>query len=530
MTGPIPRAFAIWTGIFCCTLGAPLAATAQNLKQRLPSGELERRLAHLLQTEGRPAFGDFRLTAQPGGGVFVTRVKENSLAASLGLKKGDLITHFAEYPWWATRILNRLPKEGGHTFVWVSPGGPTIKETASGDLGIDTHNFFRPENIYANERTSHSVEWNEWMAVGLGRLTIDPEFAESALAEALRLGYPPDDLIDFSEAVLAAVRGEADRLSAALDRFFNRFPAGTPVPSSYTYALDQLLAMSHGLAGLERLAGEQGPLAPLQQDQMEKFKAWSAEDGFDRHRLTPAQRAKSMKKVDLLPRWKPIVDSMISKSENEPPFLVEGKSEVLVPPGHFWFYYLGTSEDQPVKNIAVRMEFTASLSGRSDDWSNMLDIALVNRKHGLVEKPSFSARGGSPFLSQTIAILEHNQHRDGRRAFQNTSAGCVEHHIRNTVLNVPVDQSKYPPTADPVGPDGLGTIDWCLPTSVDKHPGKPTLLEMIRVDGGVQILVDGLTLLHLPVDPRIDDVTFAMRIVGVDVRFDSFRAWELKHP
>lgn len=368
------------------------------------------------------------------------------------------------------------------------------------------------------------------MVAGLGMLTRDPDFAESALAEAIRLGYPPDDLIDFSEAVLAAVRGDSDRLSAALGRFFSRFPAGTPVPPSYNYALDQLLAMSHGLAGLERLAAEQGPLAPFQSEQVEKFKAWSAEDGFDRHRLTPAQRAKAMNKIDLLSRWKPIVDPMISRLKHAPPFLVEGKSEVLVPPGHFWFYYLGTPEDEPLKNIAVRMEFTASLPGRSDSWSNMLDFALVNRKNGMVEKPPLAARGPTPMLSQTLAILAHNQHRDGKRAFQNTSAGCVEHHIRNTILKVPVDETKYPPTTDVAGPDGLETTDWALPTAVDKHPDKPTVLEMIRVDGGVQILMDGLTLLHLPVDPRIDDVTFAVRIVSVDVRFDSFRAWELQHP
>lgn len=161
MNAAFPLSFATLSGVFFWALSMPFAAVAQELKPRLTTEELNRRLTHLLQTEGRPAFDDIRLNAQPGRGVFVTGVKENSVAARLGLKKGDLVTHFAGYPWWANRMNKRLPQKGDHTFGWASPGGQTFKEAASIDFGINTTNFFRPENIYANERTVHSVEWNE---------------------------------------------------------------------------------------------------------------------------------------------------------------------------------------------------------------------------------------------------------------------------------------------------------------------------------------------------------------------------------
>jgi hypothetical protein len=492
---------------------------AQEFQYRIPQAELATRLKKLLEEEKRPAFADFQRVGQPAGGLLIANVRPGTLAEQLGIRPGDIVASINGNASWIKAALVRQSTDTERIYSWAPAGGRIFTETVpAGMIGYDYFSgYFRPEQLFIGKPERHQFAWNEWVTAGLGALIRDPDFAESAWAEAIRLGYPKDDeLVDFSSAVISLQRGDLPSTVAARDRFAARFADGKKIPNDYIYALDPLITATHGLDLLESLTNEQGIMAPYSPEMLAKFRAWDAADGLKKHGKSPHERAADMERIDIRAELAPVVWKGFSSDPAKGEFLRTDNFLISREPGSFEIALVGLS-NRKLKNLHIRMECWVAEAGRPKSKNNTFDLHLFN-----LDDPD---RQG---YRRIAGLLFEKSPGSGSRGTQSISGGVSWWHSENIYRPLTVDATRSIQNESPKTADGLPIEDWYRhPISLRSSP-EPTVLEFFRVDGGVQLLIDGRTVVHMPVDPEIANVGYYHRLVGCELKIKTFRAWELK--
>ncbi len=485
--------FAVAIGIAAGTyfLAAPLYTLADSpsppiskpesrpeFRKLLNDEEYQRRFQAVLQ-----GLGDLDALANsevPAQGVEVTAVTQESQADEAGIKPGDVVVKFDDDMVWVKDMLPR--SDQSQTMEYYSQGDRALRSMPldSGRIGIQVMPYWRPEVLYLHE-AGRDKRWEQQVVVGLTTLLSDPELAETAWSHAIDAGYPQDHRSALAGAVLALGQGRTE----IAGRFFDLARQGG-IDSTLWYhpTIIYRLAIASGqlteaMRVAEKYRGAFGVVPELLQLLIDASQPATGQPS----KQTPlSQHSEGMYRDNLLSRSRG--RNLNSTSLFLPAVQREGMITLSAPTAHFKILHFGISE--PIDSFDLQMQFTVKVhDDKTSRFSKQFAVTVIDN--------DAAARSNESLVYDEILL---------QAVIDEHSYLSLQH------SNLPLNFDYYDPRFE----------------FSDKQTHE---LRMIRVRDRAEILIDGNHVLDVPVYVDPIQLSFHLKVVGVDAEILSLSVDEL---
>lgn len=413
---------------------------------------------------------------QPIAGQRVLAVLPGTQAARIGLKVGDLVTmldgaqvweHFLRSPD-QPQMMTFVDKAGTRRNAQIQPGM----------IGINARFQWQAEFEYLRGR-ARNPRWDKEVLVGILMRSSNPDLAETALHHAVHAGLTPDQLIDGVGAEIALEQGRND---AALDFVWSALVEHDTRPAQLNptvlyraaianYKLDVAAEVLNDYAGAQ--SAEPAMLRRL-------AKMHRARPVQERSLPAPSEQVAGLRRLDLAPVLEPASDLTPKEWKD---VLMNGMSfQQVVHSSHFDLLAFKF-------NPAVRdMEAVVKLTIRPTDN----------------DKTEY-ARAVEVFLSDLSENRAESKFIGNVRKANQLYVG-LHSETSNAVQPIILSHS------------GISGTTIVFEDPMIRLDGKQEIeLRLLRIGGQGEVFVNGRRMLYVPIDEKIDNLGFTLKIIGMTV-------------
>lgn len=438
----------------------------------------------------------------PAYGTIIDSVVAGSQAEEAGLKAGWWIVSVNGSEIWSHS--QSFPSENGkRELVAISPQGEKKTfEFADRQVGVKQSNAHFPERwVLANiprgkwdgDLLAATVAWNAG----------NHALAETSLRLAVNRGMPPNPVLTHYASLIALDRGNyglARELNADL---LKKFPNPKQIPRFYRNGL-RTLGTSLGDFGLLKVASEEaeGYFPELQLDTAEEWRAWKA--AAPRTSLLPVARAGAG--PDLLSQCESVGLRWQGKgliADFNP--ARDGTYIREVPPGRF--NCLSFAPPVGLRDVIYTVRFGYREYAPPQPSGSRVTISLIDRQN----QSEWASRANSLPMHKSVAIFRiwHSNSRDN---WPRIAAGPSGTDYPNQ-CDVPVmtadEFDHFKKLVEANSPESK---------KITRHVNE---LSLIRIGGEAEIVLNGKSLLHAPVDPKVEDLLCLLQTEGMCIVVDG---------
>lgn len=411
--------------------------------------------------------------------------------------------------------------EKPYTLHFATPEGVRqSRRMEAGPLGARVSRSHRIDLAYLRGEIGVRGEaWDEEILQACRCWKSDRDTCETALHLAIESGYPPDALTDWFRVQFALLSedGPEDEMESFLAHFDAR-----PLPWVYIPPLHDALAVCGRIDFMQRIEDEAGENCAFDKETIQRFLEWT--DGEVKLPSVPLlERARSGQKVSI----NEIFESVDDVTEEDRRALM-GKPFSYASPPRFIYQVIfrpepsASGEERKIPHdIHYRLVATPFATGHDKKWSTNFRVGFTNIFAEDSHRPPerrYEMRGPAlsmhsldvyllkPFGSMTLLSTNANGFPGihGRR--------------KDDFVIIYID--------DPKLPDAFSDR---FEQSRDKLTAAPDPLEfdLIRKGNEIGAFVNGVCVVHLPVDPASKgEIEIAIRSMGMKVYVHEQDLWE----
>tara|TARA_R110002020_G_scaffold45992_3_gene131151 strand:+ start:1849 stop:3429 length:1581 start_codon:yes stop_codon:yes gene_type:complete len=452
-------------------------ATSPEFRFILDDDEYQKRFDAAWKEIG--SLGILEASNTPFGGQKILNVSPGSPAESLGIRPGDVFTHFDGNIMWTEVAFESDADEGREIRIVTSQGIERTLQVPSGIIGIVRTSIWHPEMEYL--RSKHrSPQWDQDVVIGLMMASRDPELAETCWARALAAGYIPDHRSAIFGAFIALYSGRPE-VAADFAYPLREIEVDEAV---HPMILCQVALANYKLHDALRLTERMTTVFSTEQvEELENLIAMHEKRSLEKRCVPPpSQRAELMYRDD-------IRDQVVASDEDKR--------------SNFNVERLRKSPQfnlDPPTNYYDPLRFRPKLSGENYDCQILCRI-----KEPTQTSTRFTDRVSLSFFDlnfwENFDLYDHSS-----SCFLNAKV----YFNGELVASVGDPYRSSPP--------------------IERKPSvlnRELRIRLVKVDGQGEIYIDGRRLLYVPVSDDIDNIGIYFASFGLNVDVLDFRIEEL---
>jgi hypothetical protein len=439
----------------------------------------------------------------PTWGSLVVAVEPGSRAEQAGLTVGSLMDRLNGKEFY-NRAMPLDPGANGMRLIsWVTPDGVRHQsEFGPGLIGFTWSNGHRPENyLYQNSR--HGKWDRDLLIASVAWQSGDHVLAETALLRARSAGLPTSIFTTYFEALLEFDHGNVKKSRDLYDKFLGELPAATDkIHRFFHLGLSTLATAFQDFRILESVTAEDRGLdKQLESTTLGSWKEWvkkGPHESLMRNALDAAGDD-VMKSVVMMENKR----NGMKKRKLGP--LKRGWVQEMIPIAHYSYYTFAPADPfcDVIWQVRLALGDAEPLGLGEDEGIRTMTLSIEDRS-----ETSDLARGDQQSqMARTLASICFQQFYNGDRLVifaGGPSSGIVQTQHYFPLLNL--DQiSKFEKSRSPLDPN-----DPCY-----------VLITLIRLGDQAEILLDGRSVFHIPLDSTANDVGFKVESVGTSFSIGS---------
>lgn len=464
--------------------------TRPPFRQRLDPATYHAQLEQILAQH--PAVAQLEASPYPMAGFEVRSIIEASFAAQHGITAGNVLISVNGVPLWESEEAWNDRRSTRRLALVTTAGERRTLSVPPGLIGVWHTPYTRPD-LYHVRQGQRAASHDRHVLAATWTFRREPDFAETAMAHALRAGYQPDEFSDALGALIALYQGRPGVADAFVQRVVEPSLVHPYHPNAETRARIAL-ALGH----YEQLAqlAERDPQGVAEPGAFSRILGLWRQQG-EPEPPAPHAVGEGMERVPL-PKdaWGSIDDQYLSRDllyddQFSPPYRLSR------PQGHFGATLYGVY--RPVRDVEVVFRFRLSAERRTQRWGNLLEIRLVDwqyrQRHG----------------------IDPEQH-DGL-ALRNLQ----------TMLGVALERGQWGETMPVIYTGGEPDRFLYEEPAISLDPSDATthIVRFTRVGNWGRIMLDDVPLALLPVEADARHPAIHLFLVGATVEIESLHFYEL---